>query len=41
MRNALKTLISVSIMKHAKANGINTDQNKTMDFAKLALKINS
>ncbi len=36
----LKIMILASIMKYAKASGTNTEQNKIMDFAEIALKIN-
>ncbi len=39
MTNSINTVIRVSIMKYAKANGLNTKQKMMMAFVKLALKL--
>ena len=39
MKNSINTVILASIMRHVKENGLNTNQRKMMDFAKLVSKM--
>ena len=39
MKNSINIVILASIMRHVKENGLNTNQRKMMDFAKLVSKM--